>query len=206
MAQKKTIKKRTINLLPNKGDGLIDQFLSWALSVGRLLIIITETLALTVFVYRFTLDRQIIDLHDNIKIESAIVKGFETNEKLFRNIQSRLTFAKEYDATKSNTITLTKDILAIGSNKVTFRTLLVKNDGIDIEIQAPSARLLAQFTDELKQHPEITGLTVNRVENKTSGGVVIVGLSAERKTKLTENPSTTGNEENQEIGTAKTGI
>ena len=47
MAEK--VKKRIINLIPDKGDTLLSQFLSWALTVGRLLIIITETLALSVF-------------------------------------------------------------------------------------------------------------------------------------------------------------
>ena len=180
MAQK--IKKRSINLLPHKGDSLINQFLSWALTIGRLLIIITEGLALSVFFYRFVLDVQIIDLHDKIEAQSRIVQSFQDGEKLFRNLQARLAFAKEYDADKETTLTLLKEILDLGRNRVTFKNLVVSKDTIQIEVQAPSAQLLSLFTQELKNHPSIQQVTINRVENKTSSGIVLVGLSAEPKT------------------------
>jgi len=184
MAMAQKIKKRTINLLPNKGDTLINQFLSWALSVGRLLIIITETLALSVFIYRFSLDVKIIDLHDNIKKDSNIVRSFATEEKLFRNIQSRLAFAKDYDQEKESTLNILTDILAMGQGKVTFKTLLVEKDSIEMQVQAPSATLLSQFTREIGRHPEIQSVSVNKVENKTSSGIIIIGISADLKTKL----------------------
>ena len=57
----------TINLLPNQGENLTTKFFNWALSIGRLLIILTEMVALATFLYRFGLDAQIVDLHDKIK-------------------------------------------------------------------------------------------------------------------------------------------
>src|SRR5689334_11570583 len=104
MAMAEKIKKRVINLLPNKGDSLFEQFLSWALTVGRLLIIITETLALSVFLYRFVLDVQIIDLHDKIKQESAIIDNLKDQEESFRNLQTRLLLAKNFDTKKDTTL------------------------------------------------------------------------------------------------------
>ena len=185
MAMAQKIKKRTINLIPNKGDSLLNQFLSWALSVGRLLIIVTETLALSVFFYRFTLDVQIIDLHDKIIAASNIVQGFNQNEQLFRNIQSRIAFAEQYDAEKATTIDLVKDVLALGQNKITFTNLIVNQNTIEIEATAPYANLLAEFTQELNTHPQIQEVFVNRVENKTSSGITIVGISAKIRTKPT---------------------
>ncbi len=90
MAEK--IKKRVINLLPNKGDSLLDQFLSWALNIGRLLVIITETLALSVFLFRFSLDVQIIDLHDKIKAASRVVENFKESEETFSKPSGKTCF------------------------------------------------------------------------------------------------------------------
>src|SRR6185503_21080273 len=114
-------KKRKINLLPNKGDKLINQFLSWALSVGRLLVIITETLALSVFIFRFSLDVKIIDLHDKIKNESQIIEGFQEGETTFRDLQTRLASAKTYDTTADKSLKILKDIIDMGRNRVTFK-------------------------------------------------------------------------------------
>jgi hypothetical protein len=46
----------SINLLDNKGKSFTEQFLDWALAIGRLLIIVTETVALAAFLYRFSID------------------------------------------------------------------------------------------------------------------------------------------------------
>lgn len=182
MAEK--IKKRVINLLPDKGDNLLNQFLSWALTVGRLLIIITETLALSVFLYRFSLDVKIVDLHEQIKSASAIVANFQGNEEKFRNIQARLTFIKEYDEKKDRTLTLLKEVVDLGRNKITFKRVSVTVNAIEIEAQAPSASTLTAFVQGVRSHPEVKGVSINRVENSTSNGLVTISVNAELKTNL----------------------
>src|SRR4029078_3722140 len=90
--------KPSINLLPRKGEGFLTQFLNWAVNIGRLLIIITETVALATFLYRFNLDMKIVDLPHDIKQKSFIVKNSKVYEESFRNLQERLALAKKYDA------------------------------------------------------------------------------------------------------------
>lgn len=177
-------KKRKINLLPNKGDTLFDQFLIWALSIGRLLVIITETLALSVFIYRFSLDVQIIDLHDKIETASTIVQNFKEGEDTYRNLQARLTLAKEYDSKKDRTLSLFEDIIALGQDRVTFRNLRVTVDTIEIEVQAFSPNTINTFIQGVKQHAEVKQVTIDRVQNSTSNGIVTVGITAELKTNL----------------------
>src|SRR5713226_8720413 len=111
--------KTTINLLPKQGEGLVTQFLSWALTVGRLLIILTETLALGTFLYRFGLDMKIVDLHDQIKTNSFIVKSFAPAEKTYRTLQNRLSLAKKYDGMSDSMPTIFNNIIGYGRGKVT---------------------------------------------------------------------------------------
>src|SRR5918993_397746 len=104
-------KIKSINLLPNKGGGLFDQFLSWALTIGRLLIILTETLALGTFFYRFSIDMKIIDLHDSIKNQRIIVQQFKNTEDTARNLQARLALAQKHMNEAANTPTTFADII-----------------------------------------------------------------------------------------------
>ena len=71
-----------INLMPNRGDTVLIQFLNWALTIGRLLIILVETLALGTFLYRFSLDMQIVDLKDKIKVQRAFVTAYKSQRSL----------------------------------------------------------------------------------------------------------------------------
>jgi len=165
-----------INLLPNKGANLLTIFLTWTLNIGRLLIILTETLALGTFLYRFSLDMRIVDLHDQIKNESFIVKNF-TSEPIFRNLQDRLTLAKTYDSS-STTAKVFQDIVNMGRDKLTFRNLLISGDNIKIDAQSPSASALSSFVNMLKNYPLVKTVSLNKVENKTASALVVVEITA----------------------------
>src|SRR3712207_733471 len=110
-----------INLLPTKGESLLTQFLNWSLTIGRLLIILTEMVALGTFIYRFSLDMKIIDLHDEIKNRSFIVKNFQNSETNFRNMQQRLALAKKYDEESTQIPVIFRDIAEMGRGQITFR-------------------------------------------------------------------------------------
>src|SRR5574342_542202 len=156
-------KQRNINLLPNKGDNMANQFLSWALNIGRLLVIITETLALAVFIYRFSIDMRLVDLHDRIENASAIVASFKTGEDTFRDLQTRLTTVSNYQDKSGETLNILRDIIGMGKGKITFKSLTLNKDSLEIQAQAPSVGLLSKFTTDLKNYPEVVSINVNRV-------------------------------------------
>src|SRR5258706_16059589 len=85
----------TINL--NKGrnqTSFFETFVTWSLTIGRIIVITTEAVALAAFLYRFKLDQQLVDLHDKIKLEQVEVMQLKKSEDTFRNIQDRLSSGK----------------------------------------------------------------------------------------------------------------
>lgn len=168
----------SINLLPKKSGGFIAQFFEWALAIGRLLIILTETLALATFLYRFSLDMRIVDLNDKIKVETLIVKNFSKSEEAFRNLQDKLALAKEYGTTSANAPILFNDIAELGRGRITFRELLVSTDSVKIEAEARSSAPLSLFVNDLKKHPAIESVTIEKVDNNTSSARIIVSINA----------------------------
>jgi hypothetical protein len=173
---------KSINLLPNKGEGLIGEFLSWSVTIGRLLVILTETVALCTFLYRFNLDMKIVDLHDQIKAESFIVRNFATSEANFRSLQSRLLLIKTVDDAQ-NVPTIFKDIAAIGQGRITFQSLSVASDSVKIEAQTSSPKALTLFIAALRKYPEITNISVDKIENKTTSATVSVVISGTLKNR-----------------------
>lgn len=177
-------KVKPINLLPHKGEGFLSQFLNWSLTIGRLLIILTETLALGTFLYRFSLDMKISDLHDQIKNQSAIVRQFKSVEDTARNLQMRLSLAKKYDLGGAKAPSAFSDIIEMGRGKVTFKNLQVGTDSIKILAQAGSSNALSSFVDRLKQYPGLQSVQIDSIDNKTSSAVIIMSVTAKlAKTK-----------------------
>ncbi len=194
-------KTPTINLLPNSGgDSFLTQFFNWALTIGRLLIILTEMVALGTFIYRFSLDMQIVDLHDKIKAESFIVDNFKVQEATFRDVQDRLATIKRYNSVGSVTTNIFTDVANMGKGKVTFKDLSVSTNSVKVEIAAPNASALSQFVDSLKNYPAVDTVSIDKVENNTTSAQIIVNVSATLKEQaFAPQPTSTIPGQNQQV-------
>ena len=81
----------TINLSRKPKDKFETVFYKWAINSGKVIIIITELIALGALLYRFSIDKQIVDLHDEIKREQIFLDNQKSKEKEYRGIQDRLS-------------------------------------------------------------------------------------------------------------------
>lgn len=170
-----------INLLPNSEDTLLMQFLRWALTIGRLLVILVETLALGTFLYRFSLDMQTQDLNDKIKVQRAIITNSKSDEDKFRSLQTNLDMIKKINTTSENSPKLLSDIIDLGRGYVTFRNVAISSAVIQIEAQSPAIAPLRTFIEALKKYPPVNAVSIDKVENKTSSVEIIVSINASLK-------------------------
>jgi len=180
-------KSSSINLLKKRGSGAVDKFIDWALSIGRYVVIITEAIALTAFLYRFSLDRQLIDLHDKISIREELLKTQKNNEARFRNLQKRLAFAKELGATGNDTTQLFTDLYNLAPTDVLFNKMTLSQKDLTIEADTPSVTSLAEFIARIREHEDIESVSIDKIENKTSSAIITVGISAILKKHAAQN-------------------
>lgn len=168
----------SINLVSNREEGLLTEFLTWLLSIGRILIILTELIALGVFIYRFSLDLQISNLHDKIKQDTATLSTLKARESIYRDIQQRLSFSKQYDMLSDKTPSVLRDIITMGTGYVTFQSILVQADLFRIEVQAPNTAYLSAFVNKLKTYPKFTNVSLDNIKNKSSSATIVITISA----------------------------
>src|SRR3989304_8191461 len=91
--------------------GLFDQIIKWALSIGRVVVILVELVALATFLYRFSLDRQIIDFRGKIKQEQAVLTFLKPREEKYRNLQERLNLASQFTNESNERIKALKEVI-----------------------------------------------------------------------------------------------
>jgi hypothetical protein len=171
-------KTQTINLLPHDSESFMTQFFNWALSIGRLLIILTEIVALATFIYRFSLDQQLVNFHDKINSESFILDNFQSAETTFIDIQDRLTAVQRYSALGTRTEDVFTTITKMGQGKVTFKDLTVNTQTATIEVEAPSPSILSGFVNSLKSYPLVTSVSIDKVETSPSNAQITVLITA----------------------------
>lgn len=170
-----------INLLPNESDSFMMQFFNWLLLIGRLLIFVTYIIALATFLYRFTLDQQMVNFHDKINSESFILDNFQSAEDTFIDIQDRLTAIQHYSTIGTRTLDIFKDITKMGQGVVTFKDVTVNTQNIIIEMQASTPAPLTQFVNALKNYPLVTSISVDKVATNPSDAQITAVVTAKLK-------------------------
>lgn len=162
----------SINLLKKQG-AFLDKFVDWALTVGRLLVILTELIALSAFLYRFSLDRKLIDLHGKIKQQEAVVKTFKTSEDKYRSLQDRLALASSFSNVGTSKIKIFQDILNFAPNGVRIGNLVMYENRININAAAQNTSSLKTFINSLKTYPKLKKLSLNSIQIKITSGLAV---------------------------------
>ena len=87
---------RGINLLFKEGFGhtTSGRVLTWAISAGRVIVILTEVVVISAFLSRFWLDRTLTNLNEDNAAKKAQVELSQNFENDFREAQARLVAYK----------------------------------------------------------------------------------------------------------------
>lgn len=171
----------SINLATKRKPHFEEIFFSWAIGIGRALIILTETIALGAFLYRFSLDENLSTMHDKIAQDSNIVQFFSHNENTYRNLHSRLSLASNI-LTSQNTISkLYQDTINILPSNITIRTLTFSQDSMKIDITTQSLNSLSNFIQNIKEYPLVSGVSIDTLENKTANAIINTSISVQFK-------------------------
>lgn len=156
-----------INLLPRDPfyDSVIGKGTTWALSVGRYIVIFTELVVIISFASRFTLDRRVTDLNQEILEKQSIIESYGDLEQNVRDVQKRL---EVYNQMKmKNDFSEIFDILtSLTPSDVTFKELTITNQSVAFSGRTQSTDSLTQFLNRVKTSPYFREVDVENISNK----------------------------------------
>src|SRR3989304_6477281 len=171
-------KSASINLVKRPKSEALEKAIDWTLGIGRILVIVTELIAFIAFLYRFSLDQQLVDLHTEIKQKQAIVSTFKKNEDEYRNLQERLSLASNFSVFTEKRQKIFEDIINFAPPGLVFNQISLIGERVSMEININSVLPLSNFIDSLKSYPEIESISIDKTESKTKSAVITVGISA----------------------------
>lgn len=159
----------------------MDKILDWALTIGRFLIILTETIALIIFVSRFSLDRELVDLHDNIKRKQQLLQSLNKTEGNFRSLQARLAIAKKLEGSSGNLASLLKEILSASQSNGVITAFTMSERTILINSNVKSTSAITTLVNAIKNNPRIASVSLDKIENKTANAFIAISITATLK-------------------------
>lgn len=168
----------TINLVKNRGETFLDRFIVWALNVGRVVVILTEGIALVAFIYRFSLDQQLVDLHNRIGQEQAILKLLANNEKNYRSVQERLSLSQQIITQSAATSNLFQTIIGYVPSTINITNVTFASDNIRFDLSASSIDPITSLVNKLKANPAISSVSIDKIDNRTATSTLSVTITA----------------------------
>jgi len=162
--------KISVNLSSRKQITVGNIFLKWAFEAGRAIVILIELIALSALGYRLLVDGQIVDLHEKIDNEAALV-GFQANdEKAFRGIHERLENIRIINEETKGKVQVMDDILsAINVSEFTETSLTVNQSSVALSGNALSVFTVENFVNKIQEYPQINSITIDEINTSSSG-------------------------------------
>lgn len=145
-------------------------FLKWSVQTGRVIIILTELIAVSALFYRFIIDRQIIDLHDQIRNELIIVRAQEQKELEYRKIQKKLASVKSItEDTKAKIQTQNSIAPEISKEGISVNQFNLVNNEITLDGRSSSIYNFNEFITNLKKTDYISSIFIRHISGSKQG-------------------------------------
>jgi Tfp pilus assembly protein PilN len=163
----------SINLLGQEDLARTPQgrIVNWALTYGRYIMIGTEIVVLLAFISRFSLDRKLTDLREEIDQKQAILTANASLEQDIRLVQDRIAKIKIITSDQSkpvNTFTLINTLLPKDTH---LNSLEVTSDKFSAEVIAGTTAGFGQFLTNLQSVKQINKVEVGEIKKKPITGL-----------------------------------
>lgn len=166
-------KTPTINLLQREDleHTPIGRITTWAVTYGRYIMIGTEIVVLLAFISRFSLDRKLTDLKEEIGQKQLILQANLPFERDLKLLQDKLAAVKTLLNNQNQPIdrvTLFQSLIPQG---VYLESYDASQDKVTIAAVAGSTESFTQFLVNLQATPEITNVDVGDIKKQPLVGI-----------------------------------
>lgn len=176
--------KRSINLLPRDEfeNSTLGVILEWALVFGKWAVIVTQLVVMGAFLYRFTLDRTLTDLHKSMDKDVAVIKSYEQIERDFTLAQKQVAQAKLALSTQDTVLKTMTEIGRITPSAVWYDRITLSPTSLVLTAYAASLPAFGQFLTAVQTDPLFSGVGIGKIENSSAKGAqlqfdVTIGLT-----------------------------
>ncbi len=147
------------------------RIVQWALTYGRYIMIGTEIVVLLAFISRFSLDRKLTDLKEEISQKQAILEANLPFEQDVRNLEARINQIQTLlkDQSKSvDTLSLLKTLLPPG---VYLTNAEINATEIHGDAIASTTQGFAQFLDSIGSAKNISQVDIGEIHKNPLTGI-----------------------------------
>ncbi len=157
------------------------RLITWATTYGRYIMITTEIVVLLAFISRFSLDRKLTDLKEEISQKQAIIEANFPFESEYREVQKKLEQVSQLLKQQRRPIDVLTVVHGLLPPDVYLSSFEVAKDTVTVNAVADTSTGFGQFLANAKASKEVRGVTLGNI-SKTPG----TGISFQLTASLTQ--------------------
>ena len=164
----------------------IGRIVTWAVTYGRYIMIGTEVIVLLAFISRFSIDRKLTDLNDEVSQKQAIINANHDFETDFRTLQDKLTKVQTLLTTPPTTTNALNAIQALLPNDVHLEALDITNQHVIGNVIANTTAGFSQMVANLQAASLFGQVEIGEVQRSPTTGIQFTftgTVAAPKKTK-----------------------
>jgi hypothetical protein len=177
--------KKEISLLPESENprSFKVRFFKWITTTGRVTIVFTELIVISVFISRFWLDRKNSDLSEISRQKQAILKSVVPFETEFVQLQQRLAYIKDFYSNQPEYGKQINSLIISTPQDLFYEKLSVSKDEksksttINTSLIAYKEESIVSFITNLMLNPDIDQVNVNKIEKKEKENQYSISLT-----------------------------
>ncbi|MBI2326455.1 PilN domain-containing protein [Candidatus Collierbacteria bacterium] len=168
-----------INLLPKDSFELsvLGKILKWALTSGRILVVLTEFVVILAFGSRFYFDKKLNDLIEVIGQKQAVVESYVDIENKIRDLLSRQAVVDKYLKENLEISEVINQIKRVTPVDVSFTEISVDEAGFSLTGMAGSEGGLASLLVGVNNISSVTGISVGSIDYDQRQGAINFKIS-----------------------------
>lgn len=147
------------------------RIINWALTYGRYIMIGTEIIVLLAFISRFSLDRKLTDLKEEIAQKQAILEANASLERDIRTLQDHVVKIKQITATQSAPVDVLTLFQSLLPANVYVDTLEVTPDRLAVSAIARRTNEFSQFLTNLQASKQFARIDIGDIKKSASTGI-----------------------------------
>ena len=166
-------KKVNINLLikDDLSKSFYGQLLSWVLTYGRYIIIITQIIVLSVFFLRFKLDRENTDLEESVSQKRAIIESITDLEKDIRVIQGKLSNVGQITTNQDFPSKILRFLQNELHSDTVFTVLSFTEENISFSATSGSLKSFSHLLSQLQKNKKFIDVSLKEINRRPDGRV-----------------------------------
>ena len=166
--------KKELSLLPESENprSFGARFLKWITTTGRVTIVLTELIVISVFISRFWLDRKNSDLSEIVRQKQAILQSATPFEVEFIKLQERLSYVKSFYSNQPEYGKQISSLISSTPADLFYKQLSISVDKktkittISTSLIAYKEESIVSFITNLTLNPDISQVNISKIEKK----------------------------------------